>query len=410
MSDLFKNCSERNSWDDLILPSLEEVKNWISAGGQPDECDLHLSLFNRRLDIYKYLCPILNTTISNEEIKNKIDYLNEKAWECDTSANVYWLREAIVWNDSWNAGTEKIASWKKEVINLKKLLSESDVEALVKKANASVKQDEKESLYRLAALYGNAEALYQYSLTLGQKGFSRYLLLESAEKGYAQAQIDIGFDCHLPGTEEGDLEARKWFEKAAEQNHPEAFGWLANMAKYGKGGLDPTQADRFRLKAIESGSVDKDLLGWMAQTYEEGNAILKIEPSPEKSVEFLMLLDDDYSRLKIAQAFLAGWGVEKSKGKGLVELKKVQQSTENTDILYELLRTYKSLNYKGAYMQTAQKILELLQIKKNRLKNGFSVDVLLDAMDYDDDYEKMRNGLDEEIEVLTEIIETGKML
>ena len=407
MSDLFKNFDKKDEWERLNLPPLDDVKKLVDSGELVDEADLETALFNCRLDIYKYLCKAINKTTPNDKIEAEIYRLNVLAWECDTQAQTDWLEKAIKWNDSWNPWTEEIASWQNEIKNLTKLFSETDIKAIVKKANSSEKQDDKEYLYRLAALHGNAEALYHYSKTRTLEKFSHYLLLESAKKGYAPAQVDIGFDCSLPGTE--DWEARKWFEKAAEQNHPDAFRWLANMSKYGRGGLDPAQTDWFKLKAIENGSKDSDLLRWMAYAYRYGNKALNIEPSPEKSMDFLMLLDDDYSRIEIAQAFLTGDGIEKSKAKGLLELKKVLLTTENTDILYKLMDIYKSLNLKSAYIHAAKKLLEMLLQKKERASQDcFSVDLLLDLMDHGDDYDKMQNDIDKEIKKLKKLLKPKK--
>ena len=416
MSLNFKDLPEKPG-DYISLPSLDEVKKRVAAGEQPDETDLSVSLFNDRIDIYKYLAGILKKTIPNSWIRSKISDLEEEAHECDYCIPTDWLEDAIYWNDlQWYGEHEGVSGWNAAAKKANQQMSPQEIESLIQQADSLKKQespaDQKKAaeLYRLAALQGNPEAMFKYSNTsYCEEDIAKFLQVESAKKGYAPAQVKLGF--YLSSAEPNGDSARMWFEKAAEQNDPDAFKWLAHMYEYGEGGVekDPEIADRFRLKAAQNGSDDEDILKWMAETYKEGNSSLNIQASPEKSIEILMKLTDTYSLLKVAKAYLSGWGVEKSKEKAVEWLKKTVEGTIYTETLAEIMEIYKSLGMEQEYFQTARKALSIWQEKEDSIKNPISVDALLIAMDYDEDKTKMKTDIARQIKYYQELIAKGKM-
>lgn len=416
MSLNFRDLPEE-SGDFISLPSLEEVKKRVAAGEQPDEADLSISLFNKRIDIYKYLAGILKKTVSNSRIRSEISDLEEEAHECDYCIPTDWLEDAIYWNNlQWFGEHEGLSGWNEAVRQANQKMSPQEIESLIQQADSLEKQespsDQKRAaeLYRLAALQGNPKAMFKYSITsYCEEDIAKFLLVEAAKKGYAPAQAKLGF--YLSSAEPNGGSARMWLEKAAEQNDPDAFKWLAHMYDYGEGGVkkDPEKADRFRLKAAQNGSDDEDILKWMAETYKEGNSALNIQASPEKSIEILMNLRDTYSLLKVAKAYLSGWGVEKSKEKAVEWLKRTVEETIYTEALAEIMEIYKSLGMEQEYFQTARKALSIWKGKEDSVKNPISTETLLIAMDYDGDRAKMKTDIAQKIKYYQELIAKGKM-
>ena len=413
MSLDFKSIPQTSELYNIKLPFLQEVQQRIAAGEQAEYSDIAIALFNERFDLYTYLCSYLQQTIPKEEIVCKISELENLAHECDYAVNVSWLYKAIAWNEAWNAKQRDIIEWTAEIANVNTKLSACEVEALVKQCKTSCNKVNSGELYKLAALHGNAEAMFNYANENNvSHGLREYLTLESAKKGYAPAQVAVAFDLLLPNRESENHEALMWLKKAAEQLNPEAFKWLAHIYKHGASGISKNQklADHFRLKAVEYGTKDKDILKWMAQIYEYGSESLQIASSPQKAVEYWILVDDEDCRLKLAKAFLTGFGVDVSKEKALSLLKKIECVTSNTQTLAVIIEIYDSLKLKTWRIRAAQKALDLWNEKKKQMvHHPSSIDSLLNLMNYEDDYETCKGNIDRNIKHYQEIIKSDQI-
>ena len=92
---------------------------------------------------------------------------------------------------------------------------------------------------------------------------AKFLLRQAAEGGLPDAQYALGqqFESELIGDGKGldpDLsEPRKWYEKAAAKNHPDALLALARYADDGLGGFtkDPVKGAEFTYKAAQTGNM-----------------------------------------------------------------------------------------------------------------------------------------------------------
>jgi TPR repeat protein len=108
---------------------------------------------------------------------------------------------------------------------------------------------------------------------------ARFLLQTAAEGGYAPAQFRIGSKLEPPperGEEkEGFIEAHRWYEKAAAQNHPDALLALVRFYDSGLGGVVPDHAKATMLciQAAKSGSVAA--MNDMGVRYQNGTGIQK---------------------------------------------------------------------------------------------------------------------------------------
>lgn len=191
-------------------------------------------------------------------------------------------------------------------------------------------------------------------------------LLESAERGDAQAQYELankyyvaGYSDDFDGMDEDDCkeEAFKWFYKAAEQGHVDACFWLAHCIKccVGIEFANPNGALPYALKAAEGGHVgamemlyelysndmfcDKwdfeEAIKWLKKAAESGNTSAKLrlgeryikgfsfsdrkkykfETNPAEGFKWLKAAADDgnTSALKrLADCYYEGVGIEKN--------------------------------------------------------------------------------------------------
>lgn len=130
-----------------------------------------------------------------------------------------------------------------------------------------------------------------------------------AEAGDAAAQTSLGWIYQKgTGAKPNMKEAVKWFQKAADQNYPEALVALGEMTQAGQGVTrDPTNAARFYQSAAEKGNVTGEYD--LAYLYEQGMGVEKDETNASKWYELAASGGDPYAQYDIGQRYMLGLGV-----------------------------------------------------------------------------------------------------
>lgn len=106
---------------------------------------------------------------------------------------------------------------------------------------------------------------------------------EAAEQGYVPSQLRLGYILDISGR---DVEAERWFRKAAEQGNAEGKFRLARLYATGESGNpDVQKARRYYREASEAGYGQATVV--LANAYEEGG--LGLEVLPERALELWRL-------------------------------------------------------------------------------------------------------------------------
>jgi TPR repeat protein len=134
-------------------------------------------------------------------------------------------------------------------------------------------------------------------------------LKAKAESGDAAAQTSLGWVYQKGnGTKPDMKEAVKWFQKAADQNYPEALSALGEMTQAGLGiSADPTNAARLYRMAAEKGSVSGQYN--LAYLYEQGIGVDKSEVEAARWYEQAANAGDPIAQYDIGQRYMLGLGV-----------------------------------------------------------------------------------------------------
>jgi uncharacterized protein len=130
-----------------------------------------------------------------------------------------------------------------------------------------------------------------------------------AEAGDAAAQTSLGWIYQKGMGAKPDMkEAVKWFQKAADQNYPEALVALGEMTQAGQGiTRNPANAARLYQSAAEKGSVTGEYD--LAYLYEQGMGVDKDETNASKWYELAASGGDPIAQYDIGQRYMLGLGV-----------------------------------------------------------------------------------------------------
>ena len=115
-----------------------------------------------------------------------------------------------------------------------------------------------------------------------KRGFA--LFKKAADLGYAKAQHVVAF-CYQYGlgTEKDEYAALEWYQKAAEQNHPQSISYMAGFYEHGLAGLEKNTDEAVRLwrKAAELG--DKEAQFTLGNLYDFG---MYVEHNREEAIRW----------------------------------------------------------------------------------------------------------------------------
>ena len=110
------------------------------------------------------------------------------------------------------------------------------------------------------------------SFNLGAMLGTKAGLLKAAEEGDPEAMVKVG-DAYYHGSKDFPMErgyASLWFERAAEQGHPEGMFRFAEILRWGEGRLQNVkEAETWYRRAAELGH--KKARTWLIHAYETGD-------------------------------------------------------------------------------------------------------------------------------------------
>ena len=118
----------------------------------------------------------------------------------------------------------------------------------------------------------------------GDKAKAFTVWQELASQGFAKAQHVVAF-CYQYGlgTEKDEYAALEWYQKAAEQNHPQSISYMAGFYEHGLAGLEKNTDEAVRLwrKAAELG--DKEAQFTLGNLYDFG---MYVEHNREEAIRW----------------------------------------------------------------------------------------------------------------------------
>lgn len=148
-------------------------------------------------------------------------------------------------------------------------------------------------LYVKSAELGQPQALNEIANCYQQgKGVERNIekavafLSQAAEAGIAEAQHNLGYCYHKAVVvEQSYAMAAEWYGKAVEQGYQPAYGPLAQIYYYGKGGLSdiPRAVEIFTEAADEFD--DAEAMYYLSTIYQMGRGV---EKDPEKGMDWMI--------------------------------------------------------------------------------------------------------------------------
>lgn len=168
----------------------------------------------------------------------------------------------------------------------------------------NVTLEQAQQLKTLAAT-GDTDSLYIIGLYLRQRNaeLTKKAWKSAADRGNLFAMMSLAEAS--PGTD--DSEKRKWYEKAAGANVPEAELTLAEMLIKGEGGLqDMARGKQLLLKAAQDGSVDAMNLVGAGYLGVDGSYCALLGKNPPLAEPYLAAgieRDSDESRKLLQQAY-----------------------------------------------------------------------------------------------------------
>jgi TPR repeat protein len=134
-------------------------------------------------------------------------------------------------------------------------------------------------------------------------------LKSKAESGDTAAETSLGWAYQKGNGVKMDInEAVKWFQRAADQNYPDALNALGEMSQAGSGvPHDITNAVRLYRLAAEKGSVAGQYN--LAYLYEQGSGVEKSDAEAAKWYELAAEGGDPIAQYDIGQRYMLGIGV-----------------------------------------------------------------------------------------------------
>jgi TPR repeat protein len=179
-----------------------------------------------------------------------------------------------------------------------------------------------------------------------------------AEAGDGAAQTSLAWAYQKgDGVKANMKDAVKWFQKAADQNYPDALVGLGEMTQAGQGvPRDPTNAAHLYKLAAEKGNVNGQYD--LAYLYENGMGVEKDEAQAAKWYRLAAAGGDPTAQYDIGQRYMLGIGVAPNRIEAYkwLKLAAAQGQTDSKNLLEKL----------KAQMSSD----EVLQA--NRLATGFS--------------------------------------
>jgi TPR repeat protein len=130
----------------------------------------------------------------------------------------------------------------------------------VKWYTKAAQQHSPEGLFALAIYYQKGIG----GLSVDSVKASKYLL-EAADSGYAEAQLNAGY-LYLHSSATNQLLAEKYYKKAADQHNPDGLFSLGVLYSHGTGGMpqDSIMALRYFVESADSGNIEAQIMaGYM---------------------------------------------------------------------------------------------------------------------------------------------------